>query len=149
MGGCIRPVRDRLLGPLSRAGVKVKVLTPDEHGEALRWKLVEEAIEYALTGSLEEAGDVIEALVSILNMQGYTLTEALEAAARKRNHKGGFYDAIGVNECAMRRGLLERYRNASGGELLSALLRVLPEWLLIKLLVLADERSTPIKPRKD
>ncbi len=51
---------------------------------------MEEALELRDSGSLEEAADLLEALVSWLNLRGYTLADALEAAARKRELRGGF-----------------------------------------------------------
>ena len=56
----------------------------------LRAKVVEEAVEFAASGSLEEAVDVFEALYEWLRLKGVGLDEVERVMREKRRVKGGF-----------------------------------------------------------
>jgi predicted house-cleaning noncanonical NTP pyrophosphatase (MazG superfamily) len=56
----------------------------------LRVKIVEEAIELAESGGLEEAADLYEALSQWLKVRGFSWDELLKVASEKRARRGGF-----------------------------------------------------------
>jgi len=98
-GGCWKLVRDSLAAELERRGYEVVRVEGRQLERALREKIVEEALELRESGSLEEAADLLEALISWLNVAGYRLADALEAAARKRESRGGFSGGFLVRVC--------------------------------------------------
>jgi predicted house-cleaning noncanonical NTP pyrophosphatase (MazG superfamily) len=88
-------VRDRIPGLISAGGGKPNVRVLDEQGfdAALMDKLLEEATELRdadVSDRLEEAADVYEVLLSILDAQGLTAQDLVAAAHDKRQRRGGF-----------------------------------------------------------
>lgn len=98
-GSCWKLVRDGIGEELERRGYKVVRVDGSLLENALLEKISEEAVELRESGSLEEAGDLLEALMAWLNLRGYTLADALEAAARKRDARGGFTKGYLVKTC--------------------------------------------------
>ncbi len=56
----------------------------------LRLKVVEEALEFAESGSVEEAADIVEALSEWLRVKGLRWSDVEEARRVKRERVGGF-----------------------------------------------------------
>ena len=56
----------------------------------LRAKVVEEAVEFAASGTVEEAVDVLEALYEWFRVKGVSLEELERVRREKRREKGGF-----------------------------------------------------------
>ncbi len=96
---CWKLVRDGIGVELERRGYQVLRVDGELLERALLDKIVEEAEELRISPGLEEAGDLLEALVSWLNLKGYTLADALEAAARKREARGGFASGYLARVC--------------------------------------------------
>lgn len=68
-----------------------------EHSLELRKKLVEEALEYVLEPSMDELADVLEALIALARRDlAASLADVMNAAIRKRKHKGGFDRGLGM-----------------------------------------------------
>ncbi|NOZ88763.1 MAG: nucleoside triphosphate pyrophosphohydrolase [Crenarchaeota archaeon] len=88
---CWKLVRDRIAEKLrGQPGVHLARAGEGELEPLLRAKIVEEAMELAETGSLEEAADLLEALEAWLRLRGSSLDEARRLAAEKRRRRGGF-----------------------------------------------------------
>ncbi|AEM39670.1 MazG nucleotide pyrophosphohydrolase [Pyrolobus fumarii 1A] len=92
---CWKLVRDKIGEELRSRGVTVwKARSNEEYVNALRAKIIEEAYELAVAESsesvLEEAADLLEAIVSLLKLHGYTLEDLLARAEAKRRERGGF-----------------------------------------------------------
>lgn len=63
----------------------------------LRKKLVEEAVEYAMDPSVEEAADVFETLRTLARVDlAVGMSHIEDAAWRKRQERGGFDQGIGM-----------------------------------------------------
>ena len=95
--GCVVPcwklVRDRVGEELERSGGNLIVYRVEDRSVLetfLRAKVVEEAVEFAASGSLEEAVDVFEALYEWLRLKGVGLDEVERVMREKRRVKGGF-----------------------------------------------------------
>ena len=56
----------------------------------LRAKIVEEALELAESGSVEEAADLLEALYAWLGLRGVGVERVEEVRRAKRRLRGGF-----------------------------------------------------------
>ena len=88
---CWKLVRDGVVEGLSgRRGVRVFRVGGDVLEGLLRAKIVEEAMELAESGSLEEAADLLEALYEWLRVRGVGLEEVEKARREKRARLGGF-----------------------------------------------------------
>ena len=102
---CWKLIRDKLAEPLRSKGYTVwKARSREEHVAALVDKLFEEAYEIARAVSgegnlLEEAADLIEALLTLLKLHGYTLQDLLDAMEAKRREKGGFEEGFIAQVC--------------------------------------------------
>lgn len=88
-------VRDRIPELISDGGrtPNVRVLNAQEFDAALMDKLLEEVTELRDADSetrLEEAADVYEVLLAILDCQGLTAESLAVAAHDKRRRRGGF-----------------------------------------------------------
>lgn len=91
---CWKLVRDRVGEELEKRGgdnlIVYRVEGQDVLELFLRAKVVEEAIEFAASGTLEEAVDVFEALYEWLRVKGVGLDEVERVMREKRRVKGGF-----------------------------------------------------------
>ncbi|HIP66074.1 MAG TPA: hypothetical protein EYH08_06095 [Pyrodictium sp.] len=90
---CWKLVRDRVGEELERSGGNLIVYRVEDRSVLetfLRAKVVEEAVEFAASGSLEEAVDVFEALYEWLRLKGVGLDEVERVMREKRRVKGGF-----------------------------------------------------------
>jgi len=91
---CWKLVRDRVGEELEKRGgdnlIVYRVEGRDVLEMFLRAKVVEEAIEFAASGTLEEAVDVFEALYEWLRVKGVRLDEVERVMREKRRVKGGF-----------------------------------------------------------
>jgi predicted house-cleaning noncanonical NTP pyrophosphatase (MazG superfamily) len=92
-------VRDRIPAIIRQAGRKPesRILERDDYRRALINKLFEEAEELRnadSTQQLEEAADVYEVLLALVEDAGFTVEELLSAAARKRLERGAFQRRI-------------------------------------------------------
>lgn len=66
-----------------------------EENEMLPWlilKLREETNELEEVPSIEECADVLEVLLAIGSLHGFSLDEILECASNKKSERGGFED---------------------------------------------------------
>ncbi len=93
-------IRDEIPAIIAASGREAEVTRLDEsaYRVALLAKLDEEAAEVRQAGSpaavLEEAADVLEVLIGIAGLHGYTLDDLLHTAAVKRAERGGFRDRL-------------------------------------------------------
>ncbi|HDI02210.1 MAG TPA: hypothetical protein ENF93_01040 [Ignisphaera sp.] len=71
-------------------GVVIHRATRDELDLFLRLKLVEEAIEFALSNSVEELADVLEVVYAIAKLRGLSIEHIEELRLSKRELRGGF-----------------------------------------------------------
>lgn len=77
--------------------VRYEQMSEGEFIEALRSKIVEEAVEYALNPCIEELADVLEAVEALRTHDLGATREALaEMAERKRRNKGSFDGRLGM-----------------------------------------------------
>ena len=103
---CWKLVRDRVGLELAASGSGVRVWRSglgDLEG-LLRVKVVEEALEFAASGSLEEAADLVEALVEWLRVRGLGWEDLVAVRRRKKALRGGFSGGFvavweGVDSC--------------------------------------------------
>ena len=88
---CWKLVRDGVVEELrGRPGVRVVRVSGELLEGLLRAKVVEEAMELAESGSLEEAADLVEALVAWLRVRGLGWGDLERVRAEKRARRGGF-----------------------------------------------------------
>ncbi len=89
-------VRDNIPGLIRASGRRAvtRQLDDDEFAAALLDKLDEEIAEVRSAATaeavLEEAADVLEVLVAIVEQHGYRLSHIIAAADEKRLSRGGF-----------------------------------------------------------
>lgn len=89
-------VRDKIPGLIQAAGRKVnyRVLGPEEYEDALRLKIVEEAVEvrYAITEEklIEELADLITAYETFITVHGLKPRKIRKAAKAKAKARGKF-----------------------------------------------------------
>jgi predicted house-cleaning noncanonical NTP pyrophosphatase (MazG superfamily) len=76
--------------------VRYERMSDDEYVKALRAKLIEEAVEYALDPTEEELGDVWEVLNALANVEHRGIAAVGRAAIRKSAHKGSFDGHVGM-----------------------------------------------------
>ncbi len=88
---CWKLVRDGVARRLSGSGnVVLKRIEREQLRELLRVKIVEEALEFAESGSVEELADLFEAVTEWLRLAGMSLRELEALAEAKRREEGGF-----------------------------------------------------------
>ncbi|HIQ23969.1 MAG TPA: hypothetical protein EYH50_02855 [Pyrodictium delaneyi] len=88
---CWKLVRDGIGRELEgQKGVVVYRVSGSELEALLRAKIVEEAMELAESGSIEEAADLFEALREWLRLRGLGLGDLARTADEKRRRRGGF-----------------------------------------------------------
>jgi predicted house-cleaning noncanonical NTP pyrophosphatase (MazG superfamily) len=88
---CWKLVRDGVAREVAGSGdVVVLRFSGDALERLLRVKIVEEALELAEGGGLEEAADLYEALSEWLRVRGFSWDDLLRVAGEKRARRGGF-----------------------------------------------------------
>ena len=85
-------VRDRIPEIIRSNGHEpvVRLASDDELDILIREKIVEEARELLASGSLEEAADILEAVMSLLNHRSVSWTELEKLRLLKKREHGGF-----------------------------------------------------------
>lgn len=72
-------------------------LDREAHVKLLRAKLIEEAAEYVVDGTLDELGDVYDVLAALCAVvHGITVDEMVWRAQAKYNERGGFEQGVGM-----------------------------------------------------
>lgn len=93
-------VRDRIPEIIRADGgtPNVHVLSAAAYEIALHDKLLEEAAELRAAQDpadrLEEAADVLEVLLTVAGLNGFTLDDLIRTAAHKHARRGGFDDRL-------------------------------------------------------
>lgn len=93
-------VRDKIPKKISKQGEKVSIkkISEYEHIELLKQKLVEEALELNeerdTNKLIEEAADVYEVVITLLDKLNFNWNDLLEVVHRKRKKSGGFSEGI-------------------------------------------------------
>ena len=88
---CWKLVRDGVARELAeRGGVRVFRVGGSDLEGLLRLKVVEEALEFAESGSLWEAADLVDVLSEWLLLRGYGWGEVWRRVGAKRASRGGF-----------------------------------------------------------
>jgi predicted house-cleaning noncanonical NTP pyrophosphatase (MazG superfamily) len=93
-------IRDKLPEIMRMEGLRVfeRKLGIDEFVHSLKAKLTEEAAEVAGSNSrdelLAELADVMEVILTLAAVHGYTGADLEEARAAKREERGGFDDRV-------------------------------------------------------
>ena len=88
---CWKLVRDRVVEEVSGSSNVVVLRVSGSDFEALlRAKIVEEAVELARSGSVEEAADLLEVFSAWLRVRGLRLEDVARLAEAKRRSRGGF-----------------------------------------------------------
>lgn len=82
----VKLVRDRIPLP-GECTIKVE---GEVYEALLRLKLLEEAVEYALTGDPEELADVLEVVRALAELHGLELDDIERLAGEKRRRLGSF-----------------------------------------------------------
>lgn len=89
-------VRDKILGIIEESGKnpKYRALGQEAHKQALKAKLIEEAVEFAKAEThdemVEELADVYEVLSAIYFVFDFPESRVFEKKIAKQNEKGGF-----------------------------------------------------------
>lgn len=90
-------VRDNIINKINSKDGSVatyRVLDDKEYIEELNKKLIEEANEFIEENSIEELGDVMEVIESIMKVKNISWDEVREAQNIKREKNGGFKDRL-------------------------------------------------------
>ena len=90
-------VRDKIpmnINKIEGRKASYKILNDDEYIEELNKKLFEEAHEFVEEYSVEELGDLMEVITSIMNVKNITIEQVKKAMATKRNKNGGFSEKV-------------------------------------------------------
>jgi predicted house-cleaning noncanonical NTP pyrophosphatase (MazG superfamily) len=92
-------IRDRIPDILNREGVPfaVQPMSPEEYRQALRQKLVEEAIEAATADQADlvtELADLLEVIDATLMAYNLHCDRVLACQAQRRTERGGFQQRL-------------------------------------------------------
>lgn len=93
-------VRDRIPEIIIKAGKEpiTSVLTDEEYIKMLDKKLNEECAEYQADKNIEELADMLEVIIAITKVRGYSLNELERIRAEKADKRGGFEQRILLKE---------------------------------------------------
>ena len=93
-------VRDRIPEIIIKAGKEpiTSVLTDEEYIKMLDKKLNEECAEYQADKNIEELADMLEVIIAITKVRGYSLNELERIRAEKADKRGGFEQKIFLKE---------------------------------------------------
>lgn len=90
-------VRDKIpqqINSIQGRNCKYKILDDTEYLKELNKKVLEEANEFIEENSIEELGDLMEVLNSIMKVKGYSKEELEATRLKKLEKKGGFEEKI-------------------------------------------------------
>ena len=89
-------VRDNIINIINSKGNKAnyRVLDDKEYIDELNKKLLEEANEFIEDNSVEELGDVMEVIESIMKVKNISWDDVRKEQDIKREKNGGFRDKI-------------------------------------------------------
>lgn len=90
-------VRDKIPSIILNSGRKCssrRVYGADEHMVMLKKKMEEESLEFLQNPSIEEAADMYEVLLTMIELSGHHLDDVIREALYKRDERGGFTDGI-------------------------------------------------------
>lgn len=89
-------VRDKIPQVIEAAGKKfdIKIADKEQHYKLLEDKLKEEVNEFLTDKNLEELADVMEVLVGLSNVMGYSEEDLFKKREEKKNERGGFDKGI-------------------------------------------------------
>ena len=89
-------IRDKIPMLMKQSGVKfeARIADNDEYKEFLVKKMQEEVSEYMSAHTVEEAGDVYEVFLSLINLWGHDLHDVIAHADEKREHRGSFNERV-------------------------------------------------------
>lgn len=73
---------------------KYRMLDDEEYLKELNRKVLEEANEFIEDNSIEELGDLMEVINTIMKLKGYNIEEVKRVMKEKENKKGVFKDKI-------------------------------------------------------
>ena len=93
-------VRDRIPEIIIKAGKEpiTSVLTDEEYIKMQDKKLNEECAEYQADKNIEELADMLEVIIAITKVRGYSLNELERIRAEKADKRGGFEQKIFLKE---------------------------------------------------
>lgn len=91
-----KAVRDLIPDIIRSAGkvCSVEQVSNSEFLELLHKKLVEEVSEYLEEPSLEELADIMEVLMAVVQLSGYTMAELEAERVAKAKSRGGFENRL-------------------------------------------------------
>lgn len=92
----VKLVRDKVPQFYPRLDVAWQPTDPAERATLLKGKLVEEVVEYLVSGEVEELADVVEVVASLANLADKTIYDVLTMAAEKHESRGGYAEGIGM-----------------------------------------------------
>lgn len=96
-GYLVKLVRDRVGEVLGVGTVGYRSMTHDEHVKRLRYKVLEEALEYATDQTLDELAQVYEAVRALARIaHGCEMADIEALADEQRAERGGFDEGIGM-----------------------------------------------------
>lgn len=89
-------VRDRIVEIIKKQGDEpiYRVLGDEEYEMLLERKLDEEVREYHQDKTLEELADIMEVVVALCAVKGYSTKDLIEMYQNKHEEKGGFSEKI-------------------------------------------------------
>ncbi len=90
-------VRDKIpenINKIEGRKARYKILNNEEYLRELNKKIFEEAHEFIEEYSVEELGDLMEVISSIMKIKNITIEEVEKAREIKRNKKGSFNNKI-------------------------------------------------------
>ncbi|MDP4179388.1 MAG: nucleoside triphosphate pyrophosphohydrolase [Bacillota bacterium] len=89
-------VRDKIPQVIEAAGKKfdIKIADKEQHYKLLEDKLKEEVNEFLTDKNLEELADVMEVLVGLSNVMGYSEEDLFKKREEKKVERGGFDKGI-------------------------------------------------------
>ena len=90
-------VRDKIPQRISKVEGKkanYKILNEKQYMDELNKKVIEEAHEFIEENSVEELGDLMEVISTIMKIKNITTKDVRKAMEEKRDKKGGFNNKI-------------------------------------------------------
>lgn len=91
-----KAVRDLIPDIIRAAGKEcaVEQVSETQFLELLRDKLAEEVAEYRANPSLEELADILEVIMAVVRLSGYTMEELEDIRQKKAEARGAFRDRL-------------------------------------------------------
>ena len=94
-------VRDKIPQRINKVEGKkanYKILNEKQYMDELNKKVIEEAHEFIEENSVEELGDLMEVISTIMKIKNITTKDVRKAMEEKRDKKGGFNNKIYLND---------------------------------------------------